>query len=232
MRIGVFDSGVGGLTVLKNLIKKYPYHEYIYFGDTLNVPYGNKTLEELNLLADNCVSFLISKKVDLIIIACGTVSSNCISYLKKKYSIPILDIITPVATYLNKTNLKNIAVLATSNTINSHIFKTTPDFVPLIESNNLSNISSIISSYLEPYKNKIDAILLGCTHYPIITSYLSNYLGASIPIIDMSNYLNIEYPPGKYSITIYFSRLEESIITNTKRILDIKAPLIKLSKEQ
>lgn len=244
MRIGVFDSGVGGLTVLKTLIKKYPYHEYIYFGDTLNVPYGNKTLEELNLLADNCVSFLISKKVDLIIIACGTVSSNCISYLKKKYSIPILDIITPVATYLNKTNLKNIAVLATSNTINSHIFKTklsknktiyeipTPDFVPLIESNNLSNISSIIASYLEPYKNKIDVVLLGCTHYPIITSYLSNYLGTSIPIIDMSNYLNIEYPPGKYSITIYFSRLEESIITNTKRILDIKAPLIKLSKEQ
>ena len=76
MRIGIFDSGVGGLTVLKNLYKHYPNNEYIYFGDALNLPYGNKTKEELINLADKDVEFLINKNVDLIIIACGTISSN------------------------------------------------------------------------------------------------------------------------------------------------------------
>lgn len=240
MRIGVFDSGVGGLTVLKTLIKKYPYHEYIYFGDTLNVPYGNKTLKELNTLSDNCISFLLSKKVELIIIACGTISSNCINYLKEKYSIPIIDVITPITTYLNQTNISNIGLIATTNTINSHIFKnklskdktiyeiSTPDFVPLIESNNLKNITPVINKYLYPYKNKISTLILGCTHYPIISSYLSNYLGKDITLIDMSDYIVLNYPKGIYSLTIYFSSINTSIITNTKKILNIKNPIIKL----
>jgi glutamate racemase len=89
MRIGVFDSGVGGLTVLNNLVKKYPNNEYIYFGDIKNNPYGNKTIEELEKLASKIIEFLISKEVDLIVIACGTVSSNLGSILKNKYNIKI-----------------------------------------------------------------------------------------------------------------------------------------------
>ena len=76
MKIGVFDSGIGGLTVLKRLIDKYPNNEYIYYGDTKNIPYGDKSIEELKVLASNIVEFLISKNVDMIVIACGTVSSN------------------------------------------------------------------------------------------------------------------------------------------------------------
>ena len=96
MRIGLFDSGVGGLTVLKKLIAKYPHNEYIYYGDTLNIPYGDKTKEELLALAIKNTKFLLNKEVDMIIIACGTVSSNCLKELKVKYSdIPILSIVEP-----------------------------------------------------------------------------------------------------------------------------------------
>ena len=123
MRVGVFDSGIGGLTVLKNIYKHYPNNEYIYFGDTLNLPYGNKTKEELNNLSSLDIEFLLSKKVDMIIIACGTISSNCIDYLKNKYNIPIYDIISPTINYLNNSNYQNIGVIATNATINSHIFK-------------------------------------------------------------------------------------------------------------
>ena len=83
MKIGVFDSGIGGLTVLKRLIDKYPNNEYIYYGDTKNIPYGDKSIEELKVLASNIVEFLISKNVDMIVIACGTVSSNLSDYLKE-----------------------------------------------------------------------------------------------------------------------------------------------------
>ena len=84
MRIGLFDSGIGGLTVLKTLINKYPNNEYFYYGDTLNVPYGNKSKDELCILAKKNIDFLISKWVELIIIACGTLSSNCLDYLKNE----------------------------------------------------------------------------------------------------------------------------------------------------
>lgn len=103
MRVGVFDSGIGGLTVLKNIYKHYPNNEYIYFGDTINLPYGNKTKEELNYLSSLDVDFLLSKKVDIIIIACGTISANCINHLKNKYDIPIYDIISPTIEYLNNS---------------------------------------------------------------------------------------------------------------------------------
>ena len=123
MRVGLFDSGIGGLTVLKKLIDKYPNNEYIYFGDTLNMPYGSKNIEELKELASHNVEFLISKNVDIIIIACGTVSSNCLDYLRENYNIPIIDIISPTIEYLSNSKYNNIGIIATEATINSHIFK-------------------------------------------------------------------------------------------------------------
>ena len=122
MRIGLFDSGVGGLTVLKKLQDKYPHNEYIYFGDTLNIPYGAKSKDELISLSKKDVDFLISKQVEAIVIACGTISSNCLSYLKSNYHIPIYDIISPITNYINHSNYSNICVIATEATINSHIF--------------------------------------------------------------------------------------------------------------
>ena len=231
MRIGIFDSGIGGLTVLKTFLKEYPNNEYIYYGDTLNLPYGNKTNEELLHLSDKAVKFLINKNVDIIIIACGTVSSNCLDYLKNKYNIPIYDIISPTLEYLNNSNYQNIGVIATNRTIDSHIFKNnlnkniyeinTPELVPIIESNNLDNLDNILDIYLEEYKNKIDVLVLGCTHYPIIYNNIDKYLNNRVLLLDMSIPLinkisNNNLSNNKQSINIYYSKISDLLIDNTK----------------
>ena len=232
MRVGVFDSGIGGLTVLKTLINKYPKNDYIYYGDTLNLPYGSKTKEELLELSKNDVEFLVSKNVDIIIIACGTVSSNCLTYLKDNYSIPIYDIISPTIKYLNNSNKSSIGIIATERTIDSHIFKNnlkkevyeikTKKLVPLIENNKLENIDTILDEYLKEYQNKIDVLVLGCTHYPIIKEYINNYFNNKIEILDMSYPLLDKLKEDTTSsINIYFSKLNNTIIENTKRILNL-----------
>lgn len=234
MKVGVFDSGIGGLTVLKNLYKHYPNNEYIYYGDTKNLPYGNKTKEELNELSSNDIEFLISKKVDVIFIACGTVSSNCIHYLKNKYDIPIYDIITPTINYLNNSNYKNIGIIATNATISSHVFEKnlnkfvyeikTPDFVPIIENNQIKELPKVIDKYLKEYKDKIDILVLGCTHYPLIKDNLNKYLGNHIPLLDMSELLLDKLKDNNNSsssISIYYSKLNKTIIENTKNVLNI-----------
>ena len=232
MRIGVFDSGIGGLTVLKNLIDRYPKNEYIYYGDTLNLPYGSKTKEELQELSKCDVEFLLSKNVDIIIIACGTVSSNCLTYLKDNYSIPIYDIISPTIKYLNNSNKTSIGIIATNATIDSHIFKNniqkevyeikTPKLVPLIENNNLENINNILDEYLKEYQNKIDILVLGCTHYPIIKDHINNYFNNKIELLDMSYPLLDKLTEDITSnINIYFSKISNDTIENTKRILNI-----------
>ena len=233
MRVGVFDSGIGGLTVLKNIYRHYPNNEYIYFGDTLNLPYGNKTKEELNNLSSLDVEFLLSKKVDMIIIACGTISSNCIDYLKNKYNIPIYDIISPTINYLNNSNYQNIGVIATNATINSHIFKNnlnkniyeiaTPDFVPIIENNKQEDLTKTIDKYLKDYQNKIDILVLGCTHYPIIKEDINKYFNNQVKLLDMSELLLDKLDnDNKSGINIYYSKLNDTIINNTKKILDIE----------
>lgn len=232
MRIGIFDSGIGGLTVLKKIKEHYPNNEYIYYGDTLHLPYGSKTIKELQKLASEDVDFLLSKNVDMIIIACGTVSSNCLDYLRGKYKVPIYDIITPILAYLNNSKYQHIGIIATERTIASHIFKTnlkkpveeisTPKFVPIIENNADSLLEETIDTYLSPYKNKLDALVLGCTHYPIIKDKLSAYFENRVDILDMSDYLLKNLTDGTSSkITIYFSKLTEQIKENTKRVLEL-----------
>ena len=233
MRVGIFDSGIGGLTVLHTLINEYPNNEYIYYGDTLNLPYGNKTKEQLIKLSDKDVQFLISENVDIIIIACGTVSSNCLDYLKNKYNIPIYDIISPTIDYLNKSNYQNIGIIATNRTIDSHIFKNninkniyeinTPELVPIIENNNLDNLDNILDIYLKEYKDKLDILVLGCTHYPIISNYIDKYLNNKVKLLDMSTLLLDKLKQDNTSsINIYYSKINNTLIENTKRILNIE----------
>ncbi len=236
MRIGLFDSGLGGLTVLKTLLKKYPNNEYVYYGDTLNIPYGDKTKEELIILAKKNVHFLLSKKVDMIIVACGTVSSNCLGILKETYDIPIISILEPTIDYLNNSNYQNILVMATHATINSHIFKNninkniyeieTPKLVPMIENNNLLDIEEVLHDYLDVYLNNIDVLVLGCTHYPIIKDYIKKVVGENTKILDMSDLIKIDNN-GNKSLEIYFSKIDDKIITNTKNILEINDLIIK-----
>lgn len=236
MRIGLFDSGLGGLTVLKTLLKKYPNNEYVYYGDTLNIPYGDKTKEELIILAKKNVEFLLSKKVDMIIVACGTVSSNCLDILKESYDIPIISILEPTIDYLNRSNYQNILVMATHATINSHIFKNnvnkniceleTPKLVPMIENNKLLDIEEVLHDYLDDYLNNIDVLVLGCTHYPIIKDYIKKVVGENTNILDMSDLIKIDNDSNK-SLEIYFSKIDNKIIENTKNILGINDLIIK-----
>ena len=228
MKIGVFDSGIGGLTVLKRLIDRYPNNEYIYYGDTKNIPYGDKSIEELKVLASNIVDFLINKKVDMIVIACGTVSSNLSDYLKEKYNIKIVDIISPVINYLNNSEYEKIGVIATTATINSKIFSRNinkdikevacPMFVPIIENNNLSELENGFNIYLTDLKDR-DIIVLGCTHYPIIKDEIHKFLNNNIKLLDMAECIDNITNEGKANIELYFSELDDKLIDNIKTIL-------------
>ena len=230
MKIGVFESGIGGLTVLKRLIEKYPNNEYIYYGDTKNIPYGDKSIDELKVLASNIVDFLIKKEVDMIVIACGTISSNLSDYLKEKYDIKIIDIISPTINYLNNSNYQKIGVIATNATINSKIFNENinkdikevacPKFVPIIENKSKENLEGCFDNYFEDLKDR-DLIVLGCTHYPLIDKEIRNYFDDNIKLLDMAECIADITNEGKKDLKLYFSKLDDKIINNVKSILKI-----------
>ena len=229
MRIGVFDSGIGGINVLSCLIKKYPNNEYIYFGDTENLPYGDKTKEELTKLACKAIDFLLTKKVELIIIACGTISSNCYLELKEKYHIPIYDIISPTIDYLMNSNLDKIGVIGTKRTIESGIFdipskhiltKATPSFVPIIENNYVDEDKDLIIDKLECFRD-YDLLVLGCTHYPALKSLIEENLNTKT--LDMGEVLinNINLTnDSNYKCELYFSLISVNLVNNISNILD------------
>ncbi len=221
MRVGVFDSGVGGLTVLKKLIEKYPKNDYIYFGDTKNVPYGEKNKNELFDLSSKIVEFFIENNIDLIVIACGTISSNCYSELKNKYSIPIIDIISPTIKYVTMNNYDNIGVIATTRTIDSHIFRdllkditvyeeACSEFVNLIENDLYDEID------IDKHLSKIDSdtIILGCTHYPLIKDKIKRNC------IDMADNIVLPDNNGNSLRVLYFSKLDDKVIKNVNKIIN------------
>lgn len=230
MRIGVFDSGIGGLTVLKELITKYPSNEYIYFGDTLNIPYGTKSKEELLLLSDKIIKFLISQKAELIIIACGTISSNIYEEIKDKYSVKIIDVLSPTINYLNKNNYHKVGIMATPMTSKSLFFEKRikgaisigcPKLVPLIESGKINSVETdeAINEYLTKLKGS-DIIVLGCTHYPVLIPIIQKY--STIPLINMGKCLVDTLSVNNLStlqIKLYFSKLTPEIITNVTNII-------------
>ena len=236
MKIGILDSGIGGLTVLSSLLKKCPNHEYIYYGDTKNLPYGNKSIDELKKLASNIIEFLLEKKVDMIVIACGTVSSNLTSYLKEKYNVKIIDIISPTINYLYNSDYKNIGVIATQATINSKIFSTNinknikevacPMFVPFIENNKKEELNNYFKEYLNELKY-CDLIVLGCTHYSLIKKEINEYL--NIMLLDMSECIEDIPSDGMSRVELYFSKLDDNIINNVNNILDLEDYSINLA---
>lgn len=227
MKIGVFDSGIGGLTVLKSLISKYKAH-YIYFGDTLNIPYGEKSKDELLKLTEKIIRFFEKEKVDLIIVACGTVSSNIYDELSKKTNIKMINIVYNIIDLIKKDNPSNIAVLATKKTIDSHIFKNNinniieiscPKIVPYIEKN-IGNINDILKEYLSYIKEKhINNIVLGCTHYPLIKEDIQKYLDYKVNFYDMGKILLKNIKESNLKIEMYFSYLDENLIKNINNII-------------
>ncbi len=223
MKIGVIDSGIGGLTVLKELIKRYPENEYIYYGDTLNNPYGEKSREELYNLSLRMINYLCFEKVDMIVIACGTISANIYIELQSVVNVKLYEVIGPVLKYINSHNEK-IGIIATYMTINSGLFDkldfklACPKFVPLIESGNYKEVRKWIPEYLGECHT--DTLILGCTHYPIIKDMLREYLGDDVKIINVGSLLELEINRKcKQDVVICYSMINDKIKDNTKMIL-------------
>jgi len=201
--IGIFDSGLGGLTVLKVLSKELPKESFIFFGDTAHVPYGNKSKENIKTFSNAIIKFLLKYSVKMIVVACNTVSAVALSDIQKTSNIPIIGVISPLKSYLKAhSRYKKIGIIGTENTINSKAYSKVihnynskieiyslacPLFVPLIEEG-LENhrIAYIIAEeYLQPFLNKkLDLLILGCTHYPIIKTTIKSILSNKTIIID------------------------------------------------
>lgn len=188
--IGIFDSGLGGLTCVSPLMKAFPKERIIYFGDTARTPYGSKAPGTIRAFSNQIAEFLVQSNVKMIVIACNTVSATCLDELQNKYpDIPIIGIINPAAiTVARKCSCENnIGIIGTKVTIKSGAYENAilglnselrifsapcPIFVPLIEEGIVQNeiMDLTIRHYLDPYisYNKIDTLVLGCTHYPLI----------------------------------------------------------------
>ena len=237
MKIGMFDSGLGGLTVIKEFIKKYPNNTYIYYGDTKNLPYGTKSKQELIKLVTKIISFFEKKQIDIIIVACGTISSTCLDEIKKMTNIPVYDIISPTIEYLNEIKQNKIGIFATTATINSHVFKkslkqknileiATKEFVPMIED------SKIDLNIIKHYCNQIsscDILVLGCTHYPIIKEQLEKFLPSNALIINMAVPLLVKIKlsnNSKKNIILYFTKTNDTLVESINNIIDFSYELI------
>ena len=230
MRIGLFDSGVGGLTVLNSFIKYHPNNQYFYYGDTEHVPYGEKTKEQLYEYVKEIIKYLKEKEVDMIVIACGTVSANLYDRLKEELDIPIYSVISELPKYIEEKKYKKTLVMATNATINSHVFKkilnndvvevACPKLVPIIESGNYDLLDEALDEYLKDLDG-VDSIILGCTHYPIVRDYIRNKIGESIDIIDMGEVLaqNIDVIDSNKRIDLFFSKKTNQLNENVNKIL-------------
>ncbi len=201
--IGVFDSGIGGLTVVKRLAATLPNEDIIYFGDTARVPYGSKSNSTVIEYSIQDTNFLLGKNVKAVIVACNTASSVAINDLKEKFDIPIIGMIEPGAEMaIKKTKNKRIGVIGTRSTISNQAYskeikkidgsvrvfeKACPLFVPLAEEGWIGHKATyeIADEYLEEMRNlDIDTLVLGCTHYPILSGVIQKVMGNNLTLID------------------------------------------------
>ncbi|NIA23285.1 MAG: glutamate racemase [Proteobacteria bacterium] len=201
--IGIFDSGVGGLTVVKQILKELPNENIVYFGDTARVPYGTKSKETITHFAMQDVRFLLSFNVKIIVVACNSVSSNSIDILKRKFSLPVIGVIDAGAeAACSYTRNRRIGVIGTDATVESNAYqmkiegkcsaknifaRSCPLFVPLAEEGfTEGKIPGMIAEkYLtEIRKKQIDTLILGCTHYPLLATTIQNVMGEDVTLVD------------------------------------------------
>jgi glutamate racemase len=202
--IGIFDSGVGGLTVLREIIKELPSESTIYLGDTARVPYGTRSPETVMRYSLENARFLMSRGIKMLVVACNTSSSISLPELERSLPIPIVGVVVPGArAAISQSKTKTVAVIGTETTINSNAYKKAiesidrsfnvigiacPLFVPLVEEGWLSGrvVSLVAKRYLSPLKkSKADVLILGCTHYPMIKDVIEEIVG--IPLIDSAS---------------------------------------------
>jgi len=203
MKIGIFDSGIGGLTVAKEIVKAVPGADIVYVGDTARVPYGPRSKTVIIQYAKEIVGYLLKKKVDIIVVACNSVSSVAIPDIKKMAGkIPVIDMIGPaVDEALNLTKNKRIAIVGTTATINSGAYKKAiekedkiikvfqkacPLFVPIVEEGlagtNIANLA--IKMYINDKSiDNVDTIILACTHYPLLLNQIKKFIRKDVIVV-------------------------------------------------
>ena len=201
LKIGIFDSGIGGFTILKSLLKTRNDVEVFYLADTKRIPFGNKNSKEIRLIAEDICTFFVDKNLDALLVACNTTNACALDILEDNLKIPCFDLINSVSEIVDK---QIIGVLATRTTVRSSYYKKAindkkentiifqqecPEFVSEIEKEklNLDKLNSLSDLYLRPLINKnIEELILGCSHYPLIYDFLRNKLDSNIKIIDPS----------------------------------------------
>jgi len=201
--IGVFDSGVGGLTVAREIMRNLPNEDIVYFGDTARVPYGSKSKDNIIRYSRQIIHFLQTKGVKAIVIACNTASALALDAVKDEFDIPIIGVVEPGArAALAVTETKKVGVIGTEATVRSAMYekiiqgiepevsviaKACPLFVPLVEEGFKKHhvTDEIIDYYLASFKESdIDALILGCTHYPLLRSKIREYVGEKITLVN------------------------------------------------
>jgi glutamate racemase len=206
LAIGMFDSGVGGLTVFKEMKSRLPSESIIYFGDTARLPYGEKSREKIIHFSIENAIFLLKKNIKMIVVACNTASAYAINQLKNIFNTPVIGVIEPaVEKVVHFSRRQNIAILGTKGTVNSGVYQQEilhrlphssvtaipcPLFVPLVEERFFHHPASrlIVQEYLLPLKHKeIDTLLLGCTHYPLLRSLIQEEIGNETVIVDSAS---------------------------------------------
>ena len=201
--IGVFDSGVGGLTVAREISRQLPEENIVYFGDTARVPYGSKSQNTIIRFSEQIIRFLKTKQVKAIVIACNTASALALDAVRDEFDIPIMGVVIPGArAAVEATKNRKVGVVGTDATVQSGMYtkvihemapditvieKACPLFVPLVEEGFKEHVVTreIIEYYLESMRNTdIDAMILGCTHYPLIRSKIRDYMGDRTQIVN------------------------------------------------
>lgn len=237
--IGIFDSGVGGLTVLAEIRKNLPNENIIYLGDTKNFPYGNRTKEEIIEFAIKNVQTLIEKQAKIIVIACGTATSQALEVVKEMFDVPIIGIIEPTVEYIKEQNYKEVGVIATEGTIRSGAWEQKlKEQIPGIQVTNkacpmLATIAEegkaqspegrkVIKEYMKPFKEKrINKIILGCTHYPIYEQIIRDELVYEVELINTGD-----------TVSKYLKNyLKEQKLENNEKVKKEKIYLTKPEKE-
>lgn len=203
--IGIFDSGIGGLTTVRAIMDSLPKHDLIYFGDTARTPYGSKSRETVIRYAIENTDFLLNNGAKMIVMACNTASSVATEVLSEKYNVPVFEVITPAVDMAVQTSKKSqIGIIGTRGTINSgiyerkikqrlpeaHVFSTAcPLLVPLVEEGwfNRPETKMIVKKYLHNLKvRQVDSLILGCTHYPLLKDIIQEKIGKRVKVIDSS----------------------------------------------
>lgn len=201
--IGIFDSGLGGLTSVKEIMRVLPGESVIYFGDTGRVPYGTRSKETIIKYSKSDINFLLSKNVKLIVVACGTVSSQALPEIRGDYDVPVIGVVEPAArAALKATKNGKIGIIGTNGTIKSGAYEkflrengkdtktyscACPLFVPLAENGHFDTKMTELAAeeYLSGIKaHGVDTLILGCTHYPLLRKAIGRFMGEDVTLID------------------------------------------------